>query len=101
MKPKAFWFCLCGFLFSIIFQVVGTLLLYQRAPSAYLALDNRTLITVTSTSACLYLCVKYVFTRAPPVPEPRHPPPGRTDLWYILTGGYGHPANAPASYRPA
>lgn len=68
MKPKAFWFCLCGFLFSITFQVVGTLLLYQRDPSAYLALDNRTLITVTSASACLYICVKYVFTRHPPHP---------------------------------
>lgn len=48
--------------------MAGTFLLYQRDPSAYFALDDRTLITVTSASTCLYLCVKYVFTHHPPRP---------------------------------
>lgn len=68
MRPPVFWSCLCGFVFSIVFQVSGTLLLYRRNPDSYLALDNRTLITITASAACFYVCVKYIFVSHPPSP---------------------------------
>lgn len=66
VNKRSFWFCLCGFVFSIVSQTAGTFLLYRRDPSSYLALDNRTLLTITASAACLYVCVKYVFTAYPP-----------------------------------
>lgn len=68
VNKRSFWLCLCGFVFSIAFQTAGTFLLYRRDPSSYFALDNRTLLTITASAACLYVCVKYVFTAYPPPP---------------------------------
>lgn len=59
---KTFWCAFCGFVLLIAFQAVGTFLLYQRDSSAYLALDNRVLLTITGSSACFYICVRYIFT---------------------------------------
>lgn len=68
MKRTVFWLSFCAFAFLILFQTAGTFLLYQRDPSSYFALDNRTLITITGSSACFYICVKYLFTKHPPRP---------------------------------
>lgn len=67
MTRKVFWTCLCGFVLSIAFQTAGTFLLCQQSPHNYV-LDNRTLITITASAACFYVCVKYLFTVHPPGP---------------------------------
>lgn len=66
---RSFWWGFCGFALLIAFQAAGTFLLYQRNPDSYMALDDRTLLTITGSSACLYICVRYVFTRYRPGPR--------------------------------
>ncbi len=68
MTKRVFRFCLCAFVMLIAFQVAGTFFLYQKNPSSYLALDDRTLITITGSAACFYICVKYILTKHPPRP---------------------------------
>lgn len=68
MNRRNFWLCLCSFLFTIVFQVAGTYLLWLRNPENYLSLDNRVLITITASAACFYICVKYLFQKYPPLP---------------------------------
>ncbi len=65
LSRRTFLLCLGGCAASLAFQVAGTYLLYQRNPASYAALDNRKLITITMTSACLYVCVKYLLDRHP------------------------------------
>lgn len=65
LSRRTFLLCLMGYGFSLVFQVAGTYLLYQRNSGSYLALDNRKLITITMASACLYVCVKYLLDRHP------------------------------------
>ena len=72
MTKKVFLLCSSAFVLLIAFQVGGTFLLYQRDPSSYLALDNRTLITITGSAACFYVCVKYFFLKYPPHPAIGH-----------------------------
>lgn len=68
MNKRNFRLCLCGFLFTIVFQVAGTYLLWLRNPDNYLSLDNRVLLTITVSAACFYVCVKYLFQKHPPRP---------------------------------
>lgn len=68
MTKPVFLGALCSFVLLIAFQVGGAFLLYQRDPSAYYALDDRTLITITGAAACFYICVKYLFLTCPPRP---------------------------------
>lgn len=66
---KIFCWALCGFVLLIAVQAAGTFLLYQRDSSSYLALDDRTLLTITGSSACFYICVRYIFAKYPPQPK--------------------------------
>lgn len=66
---KNFLWAFCGFVLLITFQVAGTFLLYQRDPSSYLGLDDRTMLTITGASACLYICVRYIVTQYPLCPK--------------------------------
>lgn len=66
MTKQVFWGAFVCFTVLIVFQVGGTFLLYRQDPTSYLALDNRTLITITVSSAAFFICVKYLFTKHPP-----------------------------------
>lgn len=71
---KSFSWAFCGFVLLIVFQTAVTFLLYQRDPSSYYSavvdlLAERTLLTVTSSSACFYICIRYIITRYPPCPR--------------------------------
>ena len=68
MKRSVFWGAFVSFVLLIAFQVGGTYLLYQRDPSSYLALDDRTMITTVASAVAFYICVKYLFTQHPPAP---------------------------------
>lgn len=69
LERKGFWLCLAAPLVLAAGQTAGTLLLYRRDPASYLALDNRTLLPITASAACLFLCARYWFTRHPPRPR--------------------------------
>jgi len=57
---RQFFFALGGFVLFITLQVIGTRYLYLQNPEDYLALDNRTLIPITGSAACLFLMAKYL-----------------------------------------
>lgn len=63
--------CAGGLLLLVAGLTAAALLLYYRDPSAnlYLALDDRTLLPVTASAACIYLCVRYLFTQHAPGPR--------------------------------
>lgn len=69
LTKKVFWICFFSFIFLITIQVAGTFLLYLQNPTSFLKLDDRTLITITLTAACFYICVKYIFAHHPPKPK--------------------------------
>lgn len=69
MTKKVFWGCLCAFVLLIAFQVSATYSLYLQDPSSYLALDDRTLNTITASAACFFICVKYIFVKHPAPPR--------------------------------
>ncbi len=48
----------------IVFQVTATYKLYQINPDSYLALDDRTMSTITIGAVCVYIMAKYIFTAA-------------------------------------
>lgn len=50
------------FFLLILFQVTATHRLYWIDPTSYGALDNRTLVTITGGSACVYIMAKYFFS---------------------------------------
>lgn len=53
----------CGtFIGLILIQVAITTGLYHNNPKSYLQLDNRTFITITAASLCVYMIVKYLFS---------------------------------------
>lgn len=60
-KPLAL-FSLLVFLVLTVLQVLLTKHLHTLDPNNYLQLDNRTLLTITTSSACVYIFVKYIFT---------------------------------------
>lgn len=66
LTKKVFWGAFCSFVLLIALQVGGTYLLYQKNPSSYLSLDNRVLITITASSAAVYICIKYIFASHTP-----------------------------------
>jgi len=68
LTKRTFRFCFCAFILLIALQVAVTYLLYQKDPSSYLALDSTVFITITCSSACFYVCVKYIFENHPPRP---------------------------------
>lgn len=93
MTKRAFWSAFCSFLLLIAFQVAGAYLLYRRG-AYYLALDDRTFITITA-SATAFLYLRKISFRQAPAPRPaggRHPPPGSPDVWHLSAGGYGYDA---------
>jgi len=57
---RQFFFALGGFVLFITLQVIGTRYLYLQNPEDYLALDNRTLIPITGSAACLFPMAKYL-----------------------------------------
>lgn len=58
---KTFGISLGLFLGTIAVQVFATFGLYQRDPSFYLQLDDRTFLPIMVSAACFYLMVRYVF----------------------------------------
>lgn len=63
-RPK---FVLASILFTVLigFQTIATFYFYQKDPEKYLFLDNRLLITITLSTFCFYIMIKYVFIRLP------------------------------------
>lgn len=62
IKLKDFLFASVGFIVLITLQVIGTYFLYQKDPTSYLALDNRTFITIVGSAICFYIMIKYLFS---------------------------------------
>lgn len=56
------------FLLLTALQTIATYLLFQRNPQNYLVLDNATYLPISASAACLYIIIKYAYTRFP-LPE--------------------------------
>lgn len=66
---RTFWRCFCGFVGLAAAQLALSLAFYARDGAGfYRSLEDLTLVTTTATAACVYVCVKYLFT-ALHVPE--------------------------------
>lgn len=62
---KVFGISLSLFVGTVAAQVFATFGLYQRDPSFYLQLDDRTFLPIMISAACFYLMARYVFSRVP------------------------------------
>ncbi|MCM1150342.1 MAG: acyltransferase [Butyricicoccus sp.] len=66
---RTFRCCFFGFVGLAAAQLALALAFYARdGAEFYRALEGSTLVTVTATAACVYVCVKYLYT-ARPAPE--------------------------------
>ena len=63
VDSRKFWLSIFVFVLLILSEVAGTYQLYQKDPSKYLLLDNRNFITITGSTICFYVIVKYLFSR--------------------------------------
>ena len=61
-RPR-FWASAALFSLLILFQAAATYYFYQADPTNYLRLDNRTFITITGSTICFYVMVKYVSSK--------------------------------------
>ena len=60
-------FVFASILFAVLigFQTIATFHFYQKDSEKYLLLDNRVLITITLSTFCFYIMIKYCFIKLP------------------------------------